>query len=286
MIGKAEAFGAISIVNGMASGKGSSLGVKLRTVCHAELKEHGKTKIEIIGNPDEDSKLGIEAIKTVLKHYEINKSFNIKIWSQIPIGKGLKSSSAAANAIVSATSIALNKKLSDMKVIDLGVDAALSSNVSITGAYDDAAASYLGGLIITDNYKRKIIKRDVLDPNLKVVILVPDTKLYTKNLNKTRFQKLNHVVDQIHNLAINGKYWEAMSLNGFVYSSVFGFDSNIILDALKNDALGASLSGSGPSFAAICHNQNVKKICRSWKTYSENIIVTDLNNHRGGHINE
>ena len=46
----------------MASGKGSSLGVKLRTVCHAELKEHGKTKIEIIGNPDEDSKLGIKTL--------------------------------------------------------------------------------------------------------------------------------------------------------------------------------------------------------------------------------
>ena len=63
-------------------------------------------------------------------------------------------------------------------------------------------------------------------------------------------------------------------------------EEEYVLDALRNDALGASLSGSGPSFAAICHNQNVKKICKSWKTYSENIIVTDLNSHRGGHINE
>ncbi len=62
------------------------------------------------------------------------------------MARGLKSSSAAANAIALATTAALERSLDDVTVVKLGVDGALDAKVTITGAFDDACASYFGGI--------------------------------------------------------------------------------------------------------------------------------------------
>ena len=77
--------------------------------------------------------------------------------------KGLKSSSAAANAVALASTAALGKHLDDLELVKLGVDAAFDAKVTVTGAFDDACASYFGGIVVTDNLNRKIIKQMPVD---------------------------------------------------------------------------------------------------------------------------
>ena len=98
-----------------------------------------------------------KTVARVLQRFSLDNSFGAKIktWSNIPIAKGLKSSSAAANAVALATTAALGKTLDDLEIVNLGVDAAFDAKVTVTGAFDDACASYFGGVVITDNLKRR-----------------------------------------------------------------------------------------------------------------------------------
>ena len=105
-----------------------------------------------------------------------------------PVAKGLKSSSAAANATALATTAALGKTLDDLELVKLGVDAAFDAKVTVTGAFDDACASYFGGTVITDNLNRKIVKQLPLAEDLVVLFFVPPQKAYTADSNVARLR--------------------------------------------------------------------------------------------------
>ncbi len=154
MRGKGIAFGAISIVNAIATGNGAALGVQLKTEAEVELIENSdQIDVKIIGSDNEEDKiLAKYAVKEVLTDLGYkNYGARVTTKSDIPIGKGLKSSSVASNAIVLATLTALKTNLDDLRIINLGVDASIKAGVTITGAFDDACASYFGGLVATDN---------------------------------------------------------------------------------------------------------------------------------------
>ena len=67
MNGKAKVHGAISVVNAIATGKGSALGISLET--NAEVTLHSDDLIQVIINDDlsEDSTLAKECFKIVRK---------------------------------------------------------------------------------------------------------------------------------------------------------------------------------------------------------------------------
>ena len=48
-----------------------------------------------------------------------------------------------------------------------------------------------------------------------------------------------------------GKIWEALSLNGLIYSSAQGYDTSIAIDALAAGAVAAGLCGKGPAVTAV-----------------------------------
>ena len=110
----------------------------------------------------------------------------VRTFSNIPVARGLKSSSVAANATVLATIAALDKTIDDLAVVNLGVDAAFDAKVTVTGAFDDACASYFGGVVVTDNLKRKLIERNTLPSGLSVLFYVPSKKVYTINSDVNR----------------------------------------------------------------------------------------------------
>ena len=70
-------------------------------------------------------------------------------------------------------------KLPDLDVLNLSVEASKKSNVTITGAFDDAAASLLGGLVVTDNTNNELLSRNVIDNDLSILIHVPEPVSYT-----------------------------------------------------------------------------------------------------------
>ena len=280
MKGHAVVHGAVSIVNAISIGKGSALGVSLKT--SAEIKiEHCKKQniINFSSNVTKDSFLAETIINELLKKYgKGNYEVTISTKSEIPEGKGLKSSSAASNAITLAALSALCIKINDLDVIKLAVNASLKAGVTITGAFDDACASYFGGFVVTDNLNKQLLRKEPAPENISVLIYVPKEQIFTKDFDKQKIMNISQKVSKAFDLSIKGEYWKAMALNGVLHSTSLGLNLRPAETALNLGAIAAGLSGTGPSVAAICKQEFVKEIKASWKQFPGEVKVTSVNN--------
>ncbi|MBS7659360.1 MAG: shikimate kinase [Candidatus Bathyarchaeia archaeon] len=289
MQAKAVSHGAATIVNAIATGEGAAFGVDLWTKAEVKLtNEPGIIKGEILSDPSESTILIEKTVKRVLAYFKLEEVYGAKVktWSNIPIARGLKSSSAAANAISLATVAALGKTLDDLTIVNLGVDAALDAKVTITGAFDDACASYFGGVVVTDNTKRQIIKRLRAPENLHVLFYTPKEKAYTINTNVNRARALASLVRIAYREALNGNFWTALSLNGLIYSSALGYDPTIAIDALTAGALAAGLCGKGPAVSIVVHEENIDRVKQILEAYEGTIIHARVNNQKAKVLGE
>lgn len=289
MQAKAVSYGAATIVNAIATGEGAAFGVDLWTKAEVKLtNEPGIIKGEILSEPSESTILIEKTVKRVLAYFKSEEVYGaeVKTWSNIPIAKGLKSSSAAANAISLATVAALGKTLDDLTIVNLGVDAALDAKVTITGAFDDACASYFGGIVVTDNTKRQIVKRLKAPENLHVLFYAPKEKAYTVNTNVNRARALAPLVRIAYREALNGNFWTALSLNGLIYSSALGYDPTIAIDAIRAGALAAGLCGKGPAVSIVVHEENIDRVKQVLEAYEGTIIHAKVNNQKSKVLGE
>ena len=279
---RAEAIshGAATIINAIATGKGAAVGVDLWTKATVKLTdESGHIDVVIKSDSSENPVLAQKTVQRVLKHLGLENQFGAKVetTSNIPVARGMKSSSAAANAIALATVAALDHSLHDVELVRLGVEAALDAKVTITGAFDDACASYFGGVVITDNLERQIIKRFELSEAPAVLFYVPSQKTYTVSSNVKRMKALSGVVKVAYNEALNGNYWAALTLNGLIYSSALGYDSTPAVDALTAGALASGLSGTGPAVTAIVTKDKIESVKEAWQNYEGEILEAKIN---------
>jgi shikimate kinase len=192
----------------------------------------------------------------------------------------LKSSSAAANAVALATTWALGKKLDDLKMVNLGVDAAFDAKVTVTGAFDDACASYFGGVVLTDNLHRELVQRDTLPEDLAVLFHVPSTKSYTGDSNVNRLKTIAPLVKVAFEEAVKGNFWAALSLNGIIYSAALGFDTSVALDALSAGAVAAGLCGKGPAVTAVVSYDKIDEVKTALQHHEGEILQARLNQEK------
>ena len=282
MTGKATAIahGAATIVNAIALGKGAAFGVDLWTKAEVKLTDEPHViKAEITSDPKENTALMEKTVMRVLQRFSLENSFGAKVktWSNIPIAKGLKSSSAAANAVALAATAALDKTLDDLEIVNLGVDAAFDAKVTVTGAFDDACASYFGGVVVTDNLNREIVKQLPLAEDLVVLFHVPPQKAYTADSNVGRLQTVKPLVEVAYEQALEGKVWEALTLNGLIYSSASGYNPSIAIDALAAGAVAAGLCGKGPAVTAVTPKDKVDSVKAALQKYGGEILQAHLN---------
>ncbi len=282
LTGRAEAIshGAATIINAIATGKGAAIGVDLWTKATITLTdEAGNVDVTIRSDSSENPKLAQKTVERILKYFGLEDAFGAKVETQsnIPIAKGLKSSSAAANAIALATTAALERSLDDYNAVNLGVDAALDAQVTITGAFDDACASYFGGIVITDNLQRRIVKCCKLNKSPAVLFYVPLKKSYTVSSNIKRIKGMASVVKIAYNEALHGNYWAALTLNGLIYSSALGYDPSPAVDALAAGAIASGLSGTGPAVTAIVPKEKIEVIKEIWRKRDGEILEAQIN---------
>ncbi len=285
LTGKAVAYGAVTIVNAISCNLGAALGVKLRTEASVKLTDKpGRIEGRILSDPDESTILIEKTVRRVLKQFHLEDKYGayVETRSDIPIARGLKSSSVAANAITLAVISALGEDTDDLSSVNLGVDATIDAGVTITGAFDDACASYFGGLVITDNSQRKILKRFQTEEHT-VLIHVPPTKVYTAKSDVGRMKIVANEVKAIHRLALLGDYWPAMTLNGLIYSSALGYETRIVIDTISAGAMAVGLSGKGPAVASVVPEDRIKDVKDIWRRYEGEIIETRIN-HEKAHI--
>ena len=285
MSGKATALvhGAATIVNAIALGNGAAFGVDLWTKAEVKLTdEPGVILAEIVCDPKESTLLIEKTVVRVLQHFSLEKIFGAKVKTQsnIPIARGLKSSSAAANATALAIVAALEQPLYDLEIVKIGVEAAFDAKVTVTGAFDDACASYFGGVVITDNSNQKIIKQMQLMEDFSVLFHVPPQKAYTADSNLNRLQTVKPLVEIAFKSALEGKVWEALTLNGLVYSSASNLNPAIAIDALAAGAVAAGLCGKGPAVTSVVSKDKVDSVKAALKNYEGEILQTKLNREK------
>nr|QNO53079.1 shikimate kinase [Methanosarcinales archaeon ANME-1 ERB6] len=270
--GYGKASGAGTVINAIATYKGSAFGIDLWTYAEVELGEDfrgikGEVEIEGEKSADTDTRLIETCVELVLRKFDLPLRGYVKTGSEIPVGSGLKSSSAAANAAVVATLDAIGEKAKEgmggaLDAIRMGVDVAQGVGVSITGAFDDACASLLGGFVVTDNEKKELIKR--VEKDFEVFILVPRKKAFTANTDVKRSRLIAPWVDIAYELALEERFEEAMTLNGFLYCAALNFDPEPMVKALECGIKGVSLSGTGPSFVALVDEEKGERLRETW----------------------
>ena len=269
-VGHGRASGAGTIINAIATYKGSAFGIDLWTDAEVELKEDLRGiegEVELDGEEHADTRLIERCVELVLRKFNRPLRAHVKTRSAIPIGSGLKSSSAAANAVVVAALDAIGDeargKIGALEAIQIGVDAALDVGVSITGAFDDACASLLGGIVLTDNRRRELINR--VEKDSPVLIFVPRAKAFTAHTDVKRSRLIAPWVNLAYDLALEGRFEEAMTLNGFLYCAALKFDPAPMVRALECGVKGVSLSGTGPSFVALVEEgEQEKRVREAW----------------------
>jgi shikimate kinase len=280
---EAKAHGAATIINAIATGRGAAFGVSLWTKARVTLTDDvGYVKAKILSDPTEDTLLIKETVLTVLHQLHVKEKYgaDVETESNIPIARGMKSSSVAANALILATVAALGVKLSDSEVLNLSVDAAIKAKTTITGAFDDSCASFFGNIVITDNFERTILKCADIEDNLEILFHIPSEKSYTYALDSNKMKCIAPQVEVAFKEALSGNYWTALTLNGILYSAVLGFDASIAVTALEAGALAAGLSGKGPAVVAVVHSDKAPHIVNAWHQYEGRIIKAGVNKQK------
>jgi shikimate kinase len=280
---EAIAHGAATIVNAIALGEGAAFGVDLWTKAEITLTDEATViKGEITSDPTESTLLIEKTVARVFRYFGVETQFGatVKTSSNIPIARGLKSSSTAANAVALATVAALTKELDDLAVVNLGVDAAFDAKVTVTGAFDDACASYFGGVVVTDNLNRKIRQRFPLPEGLTVLFHVPAKKSYTGDSDVGKLAMVKPFVQSAFEEAKKGNFWMALTLNGIVYSSALGYDNSVATEALSAGALASGLCGKGPAVTAVVPDENVDAIKAVMLRHEGHVIEAHFNSEK------
>lgn len=271
--------GSATVVNAIATGCGSAFGIDLDIIAEAKLS----SKIKCVPDLDVGTTLMEKCVKKVLDHYNVDTGIHIKTKSTLPLASGLSSSSALSNAIVLSTHSLLCEEfelnpMDDFEIINLAIDASLEAGVTITGAFDDATASYFGGITVTDNGKREIIIKEKMEKQ-KILIYLENINSITAKADVNRMKLLSPLVNIAFEKACQKQYYTALNLNGILYSSSLGFDAAIAIDALNAGAIASGLSGTGSAFVAIVDNNSIDNVKDVWNSYSGEIIETEVDNN-------
>lgn len=286
--GVGSSCGAITIMNAIPTGMGSALGINLQTDAEV-IVDDGRPSIQTdISERGEEDLLVRECIKGVFDRAgrEIPR-VAVRTRSSIPISRGLKSSSAAANAITLAAVRAIDLRLDDLEIIKLGVEAARRAEVTVTGAFDDATACYFGGIVVTNNSEMEIMRRESLSrEELQIILHVPGRKIRKRGISRKSFEPVIERFDEVKRLVEDADYLGALTLNGRLCSEALGLRDNLARDALEAGALAAGLTGTGPATAIICDRRSFEKVMSSIRKEDADIIVARPNDKPATEVSE
>lgn len=274
--------GSATIINAIATGFGSAFGIGLDIKCMAKTTDNSITCSNDVGADDGLMEL---CANKVFKHYGIDENefgIDLKTESSLPMASGLSSSSASSNAVVKVVSAIVSEEfnlepLTDLQIINMAIDASLDAGVTITGSFDDATASYFGGVVVTDNKNREFIIKEKMD-EYPILVYMPNFHSKSGDSNPERMKLLAPLVETAFSFAKQKNYLKAINLNGLIYSATLGFDSTIAVDALQAGAIASGLSGTGSAFIAVVGEDSIDDVKESWSKYDGNVLQTTVDN--------
>ncbi|QDX41557.1 shikimate kinase [Salarchaeum sp. JOR-1] len=275
MDGRAEAPAAGTVLNALATGRGSAFAIDRTVTAAVSLDPDAESVTGTVAeDADADTALIERCVELACEEYgDPALGGVVETESEIPMASGLKSSSAAANATVLATLSALGVA-DDVTLEDaalLGVRAARETGVTVTGAFDDASASMLGGLTVTNNDRDALLARDEVDWD--VLVWTPPERAYSADADADRCARIAPVAELVGELALAGRYETAMTVNGFAFCAALDQPTGPAVDALPL-ADGVGLSGTGPSHVAVGTEDALKEVRELWNERPGTTLLT------------
>lgn len=279
MDGRAEAPAAGTVLCALANGRGSAFAIDEYVTASVDLyettagSESGGVTGDVAGVPDADTALIERCVELATAEYGDGQGGTVTTESEVPMASGLKSSSAAANATVLATLDALGVA-ADVERVDacrLGVEAARDVGVTVTGAFDDASASMLGGVTITDNRSDELLQRDTVDWD--VLVWTPPEQSFSADADVSRCERVATMANLVHELATDGRYETAMTVNGFAFTAALDHPTGPLVDALPT-VDGVTLSGTGPSYVAVGERDALETVQERWDERPGETLMT------------
>ena len=246
MTGYGTSYGAISVMNAIPCGIGSTIGISLRT--EAVFEPSDSTTVELIDRPDTDDTLVRTCVQRTLDWIGQKTEYRLTVRTDIPPSMGLKSSSSVCNAVISAVLDHYRVRKDRLEVIKLGVECAKECKVTITGAFDDACGCHLGGLVVTDNRDNRILLKKPV-PRYDVVIIVPDKTIPKNKVPVDRYKEFSSEYEKMVP-TIGDSYLKVLTKNGEAVGSIVD-DGGIAKKAMALGALAAGVTGTGPAVAII-----------------------------------
>jgi len=264
MDGQATAPAAGTVLNALATGIGSAFAIEAETTATVELSGADEVEGAVAGHPDADTRLIETCVENVTERFGDGEGGTVRTESDVPMASGLKSSSAAANASVLATLDALDAvdAVSREDAARIGVEAAREVGVTVTGAFDDASATMLGGLTVTDNTEDRLRKREEVD--WSVLVWTPPERAYSADADVERCEQIAPMADLVADLAMDSRYQQAMTVNGLAFCAALGFPTDPLVEAMAAGC-GVSLSGTGPSFTAVGDPEALDTVRALWE---------------------
>jgi shikimate kinase len=113
--------------------------------------------------------------------------------------------------------------------------------------------------------------------DLTVLFHLPPEKAYTADSNVARLETVKPLVEVAYWRALEGRFWEALTINGLIYSAASGYDASIAIDALAAGAVAAGLCGKGPAVTAVTPKDKIDSVKAAMQKYGGEVLHARLN---------
>lgn len=246
-------FAGLGIVNAIGSGGfGAAATLGLRCCVYVDVLEGAwEGWIETRGVRREIEPLILQAIAEVVEErfMVVIRGLRVEGFSEIPYAGGLKGSSALINAVLAGLLERLGVKVSVYELALLGVEAAKRAKLTVTGALDDhLAVSGCGGYATVNPHK--IVHHD---PSLQgwAGLLIRGERPI-RSIEPHRFAAYRAMYKVAWRLAVEGRWWDAATVNGVASLLAYGEPVEPLMRALEVDGvLGGGVSGKGPTIYVV-----------------------------------
>lgn len=239
------AYGGGTVINAIATGIGAAFPIALRV--EAEACEAPEDRLETYAQVD------LAPMYRALREARARLGLppaRVRFAGDLPTAGGLKSSSAALNAMLTALARLHGLDLEPLAVARLNAEISRAVGISVTGAFDDAVASLLARSHLTDNLRLEVIRP--LDVSGWAVVLIPPAEKRRHLLDAMR--AVAPAVRAAVELAREGRWREAMAINAVAYGYALGYPPEPTLEAMAAGAVGG-LSGTGPSHVFVVEDR-------------------------------
>ncbi|MCK5738419.1 homoserine kinase, partial [bacterium] len=202
------------------------------------------------------------AVRQLLAHIELDQGFDIELHKKMPLGSGLGSSAASAAAGAFAANEILGRPLTRKELLPFAM-AGEKAACGVAHA-DNAAPALFGGFVLIRSYDPLDVIPIPTPPDLYCSVVHPHIEIRTEDARKILRQEIQikKAIQQWGNVAglVAGLMQSDYELIGRSLQDVIiepvrsilipGF-AEIKAAAINAGALGASISGSGPSLFAL-----------------------------------